>query len=134
MMIKRFYQYFEKVDQTKMMIEDLFLEYADDYDLFSSEHDLEDMSEDQRKDKAGFYRVSDLIKPSEIQINGFPNLCTGYKVTLTIMRSKYDESQFKVDMMKFIERVCKSLDFKYKTYFIEIFNADTFTIAFYRYS
>ena len=56
----------------------MLLEYADKYNLFSVEHD--DISVDDRRDKNGFYRISDQIRTSMFKVDGFPTDATGYQV------------------------------------------------------
>ena len=130
MEIKKFNTYFESIDETKQLIDDMLLEYADKYNLFSVEYDSEDLTPEQRKDKNGFYRISDQIRTTYFKVDGFPNDAKGYQVSLHI-KNLQDEPQFKRDMMAFIERVCKTFNFEYDTYFNEYSGSKNYVIAFY---
>ena len=84
----------------------------------------------ERKDKNGFYRISDQIRTTYFKVDGFPNDAKGYQVSLHI-KNLQDEPQFKRDMMAFIERVCKTFNFEYDTYFNEYSGSKNYVIAFY---
>ena len=130
MEIKKFNTYFESIDETKQLIDDMLLEYVDKYNLFSVEYDSEVLTPEQRKDKNGFYRISDQIRSTYFKVDGFPNDAKGYQVSLHI-KNLQDEPQFKRDMMAFIERVCKTFNFEYDTYFNEYSGSKNYVIAFY---
>lgn len=130
MEIKKFNTYFESIDETKQLIDDMLLEYADKYNLFSVEYDSEELTPEQRKDKNGFYRISDQIRTTYFKVDGFPNDAKGYQVSLHI-KNLQDEPQFKRDIMAFIERVCKTFNFEYDTYFNEYSGSKNYVIAFY---
>jgi hypothetical protein len=73
MKIQKFNKYFESTDETKQLIDDMLLEYVDKYNLFSVEYDSEVLTPDQRKDKNGFYRISDQIRTTYFKVDSFPN-------------------------------------------------------------
>lgn len=127
-MIKRFSQFNESIDETKQLIDDMILEYADKYHLLSVE-DYEDLTTEERNYKNGFYSISNEIKTKYFKVDGFPNDAKGYQVSLHI--KKLDESEFKEDMLAFIKRVCKTFNFEYDTYFKEYSLSKNYIIAFY---
>ena len=127
--IKRFQSFLESQDDVKIIIDDMLLEYMDKYNIFSVEEDT-DLIPDQRKDKNGFYRISDQITTTYFKVDGFPNDAKGYQVSLHI-KNLEDESEFKEDMMIFINRVCKNFGFEYDTYFKEYAGSKNYVIAFY---
>lgn len=129
-MIKRFAQFNDSVDNTKQIIDDMLLEYMDKYDLFSVENDTDEMTSGQRKDKNGFYRISNEIRTKYFKFDGFPNDAKGYQVSLHIKKLQ-DESQFKEDMSAFIKRVCNNFGFEYDTYLKDYEMSKNYIIAFY---
>jgi hypothetical protein len=129
-MIKRFLQFNESVDNIKQTIDDMLLEYVDKYGLFSIESDSDEMDPSQRKDKNGFYRISDKIATTYFKFDGFPNDAKGYQVSLHI-KSLQNEPQFKEDMLSFIKRVCKAFNFEYDTFLKEYNKSRSYGIAFY---
>jgi len=126
-MIKRFLQFNESVDSVKQTIDDMLLEYIDKYGLFSVEYDSEDLTSDQRKDKNGFYRISDEIATNHFKMDKDTK---GYQVSFHI-KNLENESQFKKDMVSFIKRVCKAFNFEYDTFLKEYNKSRSYGIAFY---
>ena len=106
------------------------LEKSSETDLFSVENDTDEMTSGQRRDKNGFYRISNEIRTKYFKFDGFPNDAKGYQVSIHIKKLQ-DESQFKEDMSAFIKRVCNNFGFEYDTYLKDYEMSKNYIIAFY---
>lgn len=131
-MIKNFKEfiyeaYHDENDDIKLMIDDMFLEYMDKYNLYNVLDN--NLSDDQKKSKSGYYSISK-VKSILFKVDGFPKNSAGYQVKLYLPNYKDIKQELHNDMFSFINRVCKSFKFKFDT-FHDSYNQNILIMSFY---
>lgn len=136
------------------LLDDYLLEYTDKYKIRAEQDPISIDNTEKIARHKGFYSIKEVSSKS-FKVKGFPDHKSGYlvKITFNFRPNKDIESEFKRDMISFINRFCNSkADFgavatisherstdnwpyEYQTSINDIFNNGTMTeyyIAFFR--
>ncbi len=107
-------EYSRITNETIDLIEDYLQEYIDKYNLIEEDrfYSFQGNEFSKRFTYKGYYRITK-VSTKIFNIDGFPEGKRGYLVKINFLRQP-DEKELKLDVFKFITRVCKS-GFQYDT-------------------
>lgn len=99
-------------DEEKNLLDDFLLEYLDKWNLIDEDR----YSSLQLYDKPNYNGTYKIEKVSSryFHVAGFPSGESGYRIKICFTK-EFDEKDFKIDMYKFITRICK-IGYKYDTF------------------